>query len=181
MRPIILAPCSLVVGGVSDEDLFNKTDEDLQRLHAAGQPFFRLVFSSSNHTPFEFPDDQISLYDAEKNTVNNAVKYADHALGEFIATARQRDYWKNTVVLIVADHDARVWGDELVPTLLSLMGIESDHPMIGRDLTQHPDDPGRAIMQFNDNYAWKTGSGGLWRSHSCRYGSIGNKSTTCPT
>lgn len=117
---------------------------------------------------------------SDEDLFNNAVKYADHALGEFIATARQRDYWKNTVVLIVADHDARVWGDELVPTLLSLMGIESDHPMIGRDLTQHPDDPGRAIMQFNDNYAWMTGSGGLWRSHSCRYGSIRSKLTTCP-
>jgi hypothetical protein len=34
---------------------------------------------SSNHTPFEFPDDWISLYDAEKNTDNNAAKYADHS------------------------------------------------------------------------------------------------------
>ncbi|WP_322003485.1 LTA synthase family protein [Marinobacter alexandrii] len=171
--------------GVSDEDLFNKTNEELEKLHRSGQPFFRLVFSSSNHTPFEFPDGRISLYDRDKNTVNNAVKYADHALGEFIETARQQDYWKNTVFLIVADHDARVWGDELVPiknfhipglilggeiepkrvstiasqidlapTLLSLMGLETDHPMIGRDITRDPDAPGRAMMQFNDYYAW---------------------------
>jgi len=171
--------------GVSDEDLFAKTLEDLEKLHAEGKPFFRLVFSSSNHTPFEYPDQRIEQYDEEKNTVNNAVKYADYALGDFIDTARNSAYWKDTVFLIVADHDARVWGDELVPvknfqipglilgadvdsrhiktvtsqidlapTLLSLMGIASDHPMIGRDLVRFPDEPGRAIMQFNDCYAW---------------------------
>ncbi|SOB75481.1 Phosphoglycerol transferase MdoB [Marinobacter sp. LV10R510-11A] len=171
--------------GVSDEDLFAKTHEDLQKLHASGEPFFRLVFSSSNHTPFEYPDNRIEQYDEEKNTVNNVVKYADHALGEFIDTAQNSAYWKDTVFLIVADHDARVWGDELVPvknfqipglilgadiesrrietvtsqidlapTLLSLMGIASEHPMVGRDLVIFPDEPGRAIMQFNDYYAW---------------------------
>ncbi|WP_247064855.1 LTA synthase family protein [Marinobacter sp. S0848L] len=171
--------------GVSDEDLFAKTQEDLQKLHDSGKPFFRLVFSSSNHTPFEYPDNRIEQYDKEKNTVNNAVKYADHALGEFINTARNSAYWEDTLFLIVADHDARVWGDELVPiknfqipglilgadiegrrietmasqidlapTLLSLMGITSEHPMVGRDLVRFPNAPGRAIMQFNDYYAW---------------------------
>jgi phosphoglycerol transferase MdoB-like AlkP superfamily enzyme len=171
--------------GVSDEDLFAKTQQDLKQLHASGKPFFRLVFSSSNHTPFEFPDGRIEPYDEEKNTVNNAVKYADHALGEFIESARASAYWEDTLFLIVADHDARVWGDELVPiknfqipglilgadlesrriktissqidlapTLLSLMGIASDHPMLGRDLATFPDAPGRAMMQFNDYYAW---------------------------
>ncbi|WP_304100664.1 LTA synthase family protein [Marinobacter antarcticus] len=174
--------------GVSDEDLFAKAHDDIQKLHAAGKPFFRLVFSSSNHTPFEYPDDRIERYDEEKNTVNNAVKYADHALGNFIDTARSSDYWKDTIFLIVADHDARVWGDELVPiknfhipglilgadmdsrriktltsqvdlapTLLSLMGISSENPMVGRDLVRFPDAPGRAIMQFHDDYAWMDG------------------------
>jgi len=180
-----LNPAFIGSWGVSDEDLFTKTHEDLQKLHASGKPFFRLVFSSSNHSPFEYPDNRIEQYDVEKNTVNNAVKYADYALGEFIDNARKSDYWKDTLFLIVADHDARVWGDELVPiknfqipglilgadiesrriktitsqidlapTLLSLMGISSKHPMVGRDLVRFPDEPGRAMMQFNDYYAW---------------------------
>ncbi|WP_417522308.1 LTA synthase family protein [Marinobacter sp.] len=171
--------------GVSDEDLFAKAHEDISKLHNTGKPFFRLVFSSSNHTPFEYPDNRIERYDEEKNTVYNAVKYADYALGEFIDTARKSDYWKDTLFLVVADHDARVWGDELVPiknfqipglilgadiegrhiktiasqvdlapTLLSLMGVAGEHPMIGRDFAKFPDEPGRAIMQFNDYYAW---------------------------
>lgn len=178
--------------GVSDEDLYNKADEKLTELNASGQPFFRLIFSSSNHSPFEFPDGRITLEGDDKNTVNNAVKYADYALGSFIEKTRASDYWDNTVFLIVADHDARVWGNELVPiknfhipglilgadiqpkdiqtvasqvdlapTLLSLMGVDSVNPMIGRDLTHNTNAPGRAMMQFSDYYAWMDGDFGV--------------------
>lgn len=175
--------------GASDEDLFNKSLERLSALHKAGKPFFSLIFSSSNHAPFEFPDGRIILHDAEKQTVNNAVKYADYALGKFIREAKQQDYWKDTVFLIVADHDTRVYGDSLVPikkfhipglilgadvkprriatiasqidlgpTLLSLIGVSSEHPMIGRDFARDSDTPGRAIIQFNNTFAWLEGT-----------------------
>jgi phosphoglycerol transferase MdoB-like AlkP superfamily enzyme len=152
-----------------------------------------LAFTSSNHTPFEFPDARIELYEQPKQTVHNAIKYADHALGGFLDLARGSPYWKDTLVMIVADHDTRVYGDELVPvnkfhipgvilgadtqprriastvsqidlapTLLSLMGIDSEHPLSGRDLTRTlaefgnptPLPPPRAMMQFDRNYAW---------------------------
>ena len=174
--------------GASDEDLFNKSLERLQQLHSQGKPFFSLIFSSSNHEPFEFPDGRIELHDSAKQTVNNAVKYADYALGKFISEAKKQPYWKDTVFLIVADHDNRVYGDSLVPikkfhipglilgadvqpkritnlasqidlapTLLSLMGITSDHPMIGRDFAKDSETPGRALMQFDNYFAWLEG------------------------
>lgn len=99
--------------GVSDEDLFNKAHE--QFLQQGDKPFFSLVFTSSNHSPFQFPDGRIELYESEKNTVNNAVKYADYALGQFIAKARKAPYWNNTLFLVVADHNSRVYGNSLVP------------------------------------------------------------------
>ena len=114
-RDDFAAPKFVGSWGVSDEDLFDKAHERIVSLHAAGEPFFMLVFSSTNHTPFEFPDGRIVLVDSEKQTVNNAVKYADHALGEFIDRARASEYWTNTAFLIVADHDTRVYGDALVP------------------------------------------------------------------
>ncbi|WP_229205313.1 MULTISPECIES: LTA synthase family protein [unclassified Duganella] len=175
--------------GASDEDLFDKSLERLKTLHASGKPFFSLIFSSSNHEPFQFPDGRIKLHDAEKQTVNNAVKYADYALGRFIAEAKKQAYWKDTVFLIVADHDNRVYGDSLVPikkfhipglilgadvqpkrittiasqvdlapTLLSLLGVSSEHPMIGRDLARDSDTPGRALIQFDNYFAWLEGS-----------------------
>lgn len=175
--------------GVSDEDLFARAHEEFSK--AGEQPFFSLVFTSSNHSPFQFPDGRIDLYDDDKNSVNNAVKYADYALGAFISAARQSDYWDDTVFLIVADHNSRVYGSELVPverfhipglvlggsiapdtfepvasqidlapTLLSLIGVTSEHPMIGHDLTQPEarDNPGRAIMQFNTSQAYMMGN-----------------------
>lgn len=175
--------------GASDEDLFDKAHERLKAKHKEGKSSFTLVFTSSNHSPFEFPDGRIELYDKEKATDNNTVKYADYALGRFIKMAQQSDYWKDTVFLVVADHDIRVKGDSAVPierfhipglilgadiqprriktvasqidlptTLLSLLGVSSQHPMIGRDLTTEPDDlPGRAMMQYEQHYAWMEG------------------------
>lgn len=172
--------------GASDEDLLNKTHEQLMAHHASGKPFFTLAFSSSNHAPFEFPDGRIELYEQPKATDNNAVKYADYAIGEFFKKAKASPYWKDTVFLIVADHDIRVRGDTLVPiehfhipglilgadiqprklttiasqidlpvTMLSLMGIQGEHPMTGRDLSSEPADHlGRAMMQYNYNFAW---------------------------
>lgn len=171
--------------GASDEDLFDKSLERLKHLHAQDKPFFSLIFTSSNHEPFEFPDGKITLHEPNKQTVNNAVKYADYALGKFIREAKKQAYWKDTLFLIVADHDNRVYGDTLVPikkfhipgliigadmetrkittiasqidlgpTLLSLMGVTSEHPMIGRDLARDSVSPGRALLQFDNYFAW---------------------------
>ena len=175
--------------GVSDEDLLNRVDQQLANA-APNIPQFILAFSSSNHSPFEFPDQKIELHDAEKQTVNNAVKYADYAIGHFFDQARNRDYWKNTYFLVVADHDTRVFGASLVPinkfhipgliigpglkpsiyspvasqidlapTLLSLMGLSAEHPLIGHDLTSIPDGfTGRSLMQYGNNHAYRSGN-----------------------
>lgn len=176
--------------GVSDEDLMVRADAEFRQFHAQGKPFFSLVFSSSNHDPYQFPEGRITLYEQPAQTRNNAVKYADHAIGKFFELARQAPYWEDTVFLIVADHDSRVTGDGLVPlarfhipglilgqgiparrdkrvvsqidmgpTLLSLMGISATYPMLGRDLTQTPEDwAGRALMQYDRNFAYLNGN-----------------------
>jgi phosphoglycerol transferase MdoB-like AlkP superfamily enzyme len=167
--------------GVSDQDLFREAHA---RFEAQGdRPFFSLVFSSSNHSPWDFPAGEIELYEEPAATGNNAVKYADHALGEFFDLARGSSYWENTVFLVVADHNSRVYGAslvpverfhvpalflggsiapervpvlasqiDLVPTALSLIGLQGEHPSLGRDLTDPAQRarPGRAILQFHD-------------------------------
>lgn len=173
--------------GFSDEDILNRTHKEL--LAHGDKPFFTMLFTISNHPPFEFPDGRIDLHGGPKNTLANAVRYADYALGKFFDQAQKSPYWDKTVFLVVADHEDRVLGGELVPvkyfhipaliigsdikpglynkvasqidlppTLLSIMGIESIHPMVGHDLLQMPKDyPGRAIMQLNENHAYMVG------------------------
>ena len=116
-------------------------------------------------------------------TVENTVRYADWALGRFFERAKASPYWENTVFLVAADHDSRVFGASLVPvrhfhipavilgagieprrderlisqidlapTLLSLTGVDTEHPMIGHDLTRST--PGRAIMQYDNTYGY---------------------------
>jgi phosphoglycerol transferase MdoB-like AlkP superfamily enzyme len=99
--------------GVSDEDLLARAHAEFSK--PLERPFFSLVFTTSNHSPYEYPDGRIEPYDENPHTVNNAVKYADHALGEFFARARASAYWDDTVFLVVADHNSRVLGAELVP------------------------------------------------------------------
>lgn len=101
--------------GASDEDLYVKAHRQLSQSNQRDKPIFSLIFSSSNHTPFEYPDNKIEPYNSPKDTVENAVKYADFALGKFIARAKQSDYWQDTVFAVIADHDARTFGASPMP------------------------------------------------------------------
>jgi len=104
--------------GASDEDLFNQADKELSELNKSSKPFFSLVFTSSNHDPFDIPESKVTLpegHDPENYKRDLAIKYADYALGKFIAKAKTQDYWQDTVFLVVADHDVRVFGSEPVP------------------------------------------------------------------
>ncbi len=84
--------------GVSDEDLFNRADEIFT--DETG-PLFALVFSSSFHSPFEFPDGRIDLHEEPQATQLNAVRYADYAIGHFFRLARSRDYFANTFFMVL--------------------------------------------------------------------------------
>jgi phosphoglycerol transferase MdoB-like AlkP superfamily enzyme len=166
--------------GVSDEDLFRRAHEAFVR--AGDRPFFALIFTTTHHAPFDIPEGKVSAADGPDGERATAVRYADYALGRFLDLARQSDYWQDTLFYVTADHNSRVYGDQLVPvqrfhipgaitggpieprriagitsqidmlpTLLSLIGVDSVHPAIGRDLTrpEHLDGAGRAMMQFN--------------------------------
>jgi phosphoglycerol transferase MdoB-like AlkP superfamily enzyme len=99
--------------GYSDEDLAVKANNYFKS--QGNKPFFSLMFSTSNHDPFEFPDGRIKLYGKQKNTVHNAIKYADFSIGKFIELAKKEAYFKNTIFLIIADHNTRTYGNYLVP------------------------------------------------------------------
>ena len=109
-------PTFVSTWGVSDEDLVIKANEKFKSHTLKGEKFVSVMFSSSNHSPFELPDGKIEFIKGEpRQSVNNAVKYADYAIGKFFELAKKESYYKDTVFVVVADHNVRVYGDDLVP------------------------------------------------------------------
>ncbi len=113
-QPMFIDPEFLGVWGVCDGDLARRAAADLAK--QGDRPFVAVLLSTSNHVPFEFPDGHIELYEQPKQTLHNAIKYADYAIGEFFRQARTHAYFANTVFLVVADHNVRTTGESLVPT-----------------------------------------------------------------
>jgi phosphoglycerol transferase MdoB-like AlkP superfamily enzyme len=104
------------IWGVSDEDLFDHSLAHLDRLHAAGKPFFSIVMTTSNHKPFTFRNG-LEAYGipAEGGGRAAGVRYADFALGKFLRDARGHPWFDDTLFVVAADHGARVYGAEQIP------------------------------------------------------------------
>ncbi|MEK7475013.1 MAG: LTA synthase family protein [Candidatus Coatesbacteria bacterium] len=107
-------PAHVTVWGVSDEDLLNRSIEEIGALHRAGRPFYATILTVSNHKPFTYPKGRIPERPEDRTRVN-AVKYTDWALGEFFAKAKREPFWKDTIFLLIADHGARVYGSLEIP------------------------------------------------------------------
>jgi len=108
-------PAYVATWGASDEDLVQKANEKFSTLYQEGKPFAALMFSSSNHSPFDIPAGRIDEVKKGENCVENAVKYADYAIGLFFEEARKKPYYKDTIFVVIADHNIRVYGDDVVP------------------------------------------------------------------
>lgn len=109
-------PSFVSTWGVSDEDLVIKANDRFKAYSQKNEKFVSVMFSSSNHSPFELPDGKIDfIKDKPRQSVDNAVKYADFAIGHFFELAKKEPYYKDTVFIVVADHNVRVYGDDLVP------------------------------------------------------------------
>ena len=102
------------VWGACDEDLFRWTLREADRDHAAGKPFFYFVMTTSNHRPFTFPDGKIDL-PSKQSGRNGGVKYTDYAIGQLLAAAEKKPWFKDTVFVIVADHCASSAGKTELP------------------------------------------------------------------
>jgi phosphoglycerol transferase MdoB-like AlkP superfamily enzyme len=87
--------------GVHDEFVFQKFFEETEK---ARQPFFKLMMTQSSHEPFEVPMETVIKGDDDVHKFFNSANYTDTCLGEFVEKAKKTDWWKNTLVIITADH-----------------------------------------------------------------------------
>lgn len=90
--------------GVPDHWVLEKLSETC---NSTKQPFFKAFIALSSHEPFEVPMPAVIEGGDEERRFLNSVYYSDKALGNFIETARQTDWWENTLIVVTADHGSR--------------------------------------------------------------------------
>jgi phosphoglycerol transferase MdoB-like AlkP superfamily enzyme len=75
-------------------------------------PFFKVILTLSSHEPFDVPMKPYIEGSDQESLFLNSCHYTDKSIGVFITKAKQQPWWKNTVVLFVADHGHRYPGNK---------------------------------------------------------------------
>ncbi|QZT38116.1 LTA synthase family protein [Halosquirtibacter xylanolyticus] len=91
--------------GVMLDFLLNDINKDVA---ASDTPFFKMVFTLSSHEPFEVPMETVIKGDSEQDKFLNSVTYTDRCLGRFYNEAKKQPWFKNTLIVFVADHGHRL-------------------------------------------------------------------------
>ena len=90
--------------GVCDEDIYNKVIKEADKAYKNDELFFDFVMTTSNHRPYTYPEGKVSTPSGKDR--QGALQYTDFAIGEFLKKIKTKPWYKNTVVVIMADHCA---------------------------------------------------------------------------
>ena len=87
--------------GVHDEFVLGRQLEDLNK---EKEPFFSGLFTSSSHSPYDQPMENVFDWGGNENDYINSAFYTDRCLGNYFREAQKQAWYKNTLFIIVADH-----------------------------------------------------------------------------
>jgi len=103
--------------GIPDHIMFERLFADIDK--DTNMPFFRVFFTLSNHEPFDIP---VKSH-FEGNDINtklfNSAFYTDSCIGSFVAKAKLRSWWNNTLIIFVSDHGSIYPGNTPVNSTLT--------------------------------------------------------------
>ncbi len=102
INPVFMNP----TWGVSDQDMFDRAAQELAAM-PKDKPFFVMLQTLSNHTPYAIPDPLPVTPVTNKGHLNErltAMRYADWALGQFFRKIENEPYYKNTIFVLLGDH-----------------------------------------------------------------------------
>lgn len=125
--------------GAYDDVFMKRFAEDLSKEHK--EPFFKIALTLSSHEPYEIKGTYKFGKNNEANKYRSSHFYTDKVIGNFIAFAKQQDWYKNTLIVIMSDHghsspipDNPYFGTKKfhIPMLwlggaLTQTGVEIDH------------------------------------------------------
>jgi len=100
--------------GVCDEDLLSKALKEADKSYADKKPFLNFVMTTSNHRPYTYPDSKIDIPSHTGRA--GGVKYTDFAINKFINEAKKKPWFKNTIFVIIADHNGGSAGKNTLPS-----------------------------------------------------------------
>ena len=83
--------------GVPDQYVFDRALADIKS-QAPNATHLSVVQTSSSHEPYDVPFKKLN------NKILNAFAYTDNCLGKFVAALKKLPSWKNTLVVLVPDH-----------------------------------------------------------------------------
>lgn len=83
--------------GVPDHLVFNRLLEDIKKENNG--PYLKVIQTLSSHVPYDVP-----FRKKLDDPYLNSVAYTDSCLGDFMRKFRKTEAWKNSIVVMVADH-----------------------------------------------------------------------------
>ena len=88
--------------GAFDDVFMKRFSKDLSTKQ--NKPFFKIALTSTSHEPYELNDTYKFGKDSQDNLFRSSHAYTDKVIGEFITFAKKQDWYKNTLIVIMADH-----------------------------------------------------------------------------
>lgn len=103
VNPVFINP----TWGVSDQDMFDRSAVELNKMSGGDKPFFAMLQTLSNHTPYAMPSPLPVQPVTNQGLLNEhltAMRYADWALGQFFEKIEKEPWYKDTIFVLVGDH-----------------------------------------------------------------------------
>lgn len=94
--------------GTYDDKVFNKNLADLDSVQ---QPFYSTILTITNHEPFELPVEPHFKGENVENKFRSTAYFTDSCLGAYLKEAKNKQWYKNTLFVILADHSHRLPGN----------------------------------------------------------------------
>jgi phosphoglycerol transferase MdoB-like AlkP superfamily enzyme len=158
---------------ITDKDLFDSKDKPTEWGALDGavadyikrdfqnwkQPFFNCWLTLSSHVPYKVPGPSVFQGGDETSKFLNSVHYTDDVIGNFIKECRKQPWWRNTIIIITADHGIRfpttgkVIDDFKIPMLWLGGAIEKNKGVTIGKLASQIDLCATLIKQYGWNVA----------------------------
>ncbi|WP_417561207.1 LTA synthase family protein [Marinomonas sp.] len=139
--------------GIFDEPFLKFTINEIDKM---SKPFMAGIFTISSHPPYTLPDQYVGKIKEGEIPMHRVVQYSDMALRRFFEEAATKDWYKDTLFVLTADHTsdnfdprfASSLGRHQVPIILYQPNQEIDNGVI-TDMAQQIDIPATVVDYLN--------------------------------